>query len=151
MNCISKLIVSTFNAQRVIVLVLDAFNFFICNRCNKSDIFHQSMAAPEQRIRIRLIAQITTCLDLQCIKPESNKFMLMSGVFTFSVDALPLGSCSASPPPMPSSLETLPVPLAAETQEAELMSKLKQTLSMAHLHHVVTNMSKHFEVLYIFF
>lgn len=45
-------------------------------------------------------------------------------------DALPWGSCSASPA-LPSSFETLPVPLAAETQGAELTSKLKQTLTMA--------------------
>lgn len=32
---------------------------------------------------------------------------------------------------LPSSFETLPVPLAAETQGAELTSKLKQTLTMA--------------------
>lgn len=55
--------------------------------------------------------------------------MLMLGVFTFSASGCPpLGN-----PTLPSSFETLPVPLAAEAQGAELTSKLKQTPAVAQI------------------
>lgn len=54
--------------------------------------------------------------------------MSVLGVFTLSSGYPPGEGCFASPA-LPCSFETLPVPLAAETQGSELTSKLKQTLN----------------------
>lgn len=59
--------------------------------------------------------------------------MSMLGVFTFSASGYPPGEGCFASPALPCSLETLPVPLAAETQGAELTSKLKHTLTVPQI------------------
>lgn len=63
--------------------------------------------------------------------------MLMLGVFTFSASGCPPGDGCFASNALPCSFETLPVPLAAETQGAELTSKLKQTLTVAQIPSII--------------